>query len=53
MTWHALITQAFSPPPVLKVTSCNYVSVHPGLGVMGGVERVGVFARLFDFLRLL
>ena len=26
------------PPPVLKVISCDYVSVHPGLGVMGGVE---------------
>ena len=37
-TWHALITQAFLPPPVLKVISSDYVSVHPGLGVMGGVE---------------
>ena len=25
-------------PPVLKVISCDYVSVHPGLGVMAGVE---------------
>ena len=24
--------------PVLKVISCDYVSVHPGLGAMGGVE---------------
>ena len=38
------------PPPVLKVISCDYVSVHPGLGVMGGVECFRVFARPFDFL---
>ena len=25
-------------PPVLKVISCDYVSVHPGLGVMDAVE---------------
>ena len=37
-TWHALITEAFLSPPVLKVISCDYVSVHPGLGVMAGVE---------------
>ena len=51
-TWHALITQAFLPPPVLKVISCDYVFVHPGLGVMGVVECFRVFARLFDFLHV-
>ena len=49
-TWHALIAQAFLPPPVLKVISYNYVSMHPGLGVMGGVECLQVFTRSFDFL---
>ena len=38
------------PLPVLKVISCDYVSVHPGLGVMGGVECFRVFARSLDFL---
>ena len=38
------------PLPVLKVISCDYVFVHPGLGVMGVVECFRVFARLFDFL---
>ena len=42
LAWHALITPAFLPPPVLKVISCDYVSVHPGLGVMGGVESFRV-----------
>ena len=51
-TWHALITQAFLPPPVIKVISCDYVSVHPGLGVLGSVESFRVFARLFDFLSI-
>ena len=49
-TWHALITKAFLPPPVLKVISCNYVSMHPGLSIMGGVECFRVLARSFDFL---
>ena len=51
-TWHSFITQAFLPPQVLKVISCDYVSVHPGLGVMGDVEcfRVFAIARPFDFL---
>ena len=49
-TWYALITQAFLTPPVVKVISCDYLSVHPGLGVMGGVECFRVFARPFDFL---
>ena len=40
----------FLPPPVLKVISCDYVSVHPGLSIMGGVECFRVFARPFDFL---
>ena len=42
-------------PPVLKVISCDCVSVHPGLGeLVDGVECFRVFARryiyLFDFL---
>ena len=43
-------------PPVLKVISCDCVSLHPGLGVMDGVECFRVFAQryiniyLFDFL---
>ena len=45
-----LVVSAFLPPPVLKVISCDYVSVHPGLGVMGGVECLRVFVRPFDFL---
>ena len=49
---HAFITQAFLPHPVLKVISCDYVSVHPGLGVMGGVDCFRVFARPFDFLNI-
>ena len=31
-------------PPVLKVISCDCVSLHPGLGVMGGVECFREFA---------
>ena len=38
------------PHPVQKVTSSDYVSVHPELGVLGGVECFRVFARPFDFL---
>ena len=30
--------------------SCDYVSVQPGLGVMGEVECFWVFAQSFDFL---
>ena len=37
-TWHALITQAFLPPPVLKVMSCDYGWCMGG--VEGGVEVV-------------
>ena len=33
------------PTPVLEVISCDCVSVHTGLGVMGGVEGIRVFAR--------
>ena len=49
VTLHALITWAFLPP-VLKVIYCDYVSMHPGLGVMGGVECFRVFVQLFHFL---
>ena len=52
MTWHAFATQAFVTPPVLNVISCDYVSVHPGLGVIGGVKCFRVFARSFNFLFL-
>ena len=38
------------PPPVLKVISCDYFSMHPGISVMGVVECFQMFARPFDFL---
>ena len=46
-------TQAFVTPLVLRVISCDCVSLHPGLGIIGGVEcllEAAFNIYLFDFL---